>query len=770
MLAAAPRPAGAVLDINDRGPMLHAGRFNLRITNAGIVGNPFPERSFDPSFEYPKGSGTELMQYGALWVGAINDQGQPVVSGGPNLEWRPTPAPDDTVHEAWAGQPGTIRGFDDDGDGRIDEEILNGKDDDGDGEIDEDCGIAGQQTLACDYIDDRPEAAAWYYGGEPHRPLGLSVHQEAYAWSYPGYDGIAGLTFHITNHGNTPLHQLYIGFYADFDVRTKDSQGGTGDDNIGRVTYSQSIPRGTSSVYVDGSGLINTACFERFRGTALPAVVGREGNAFLPVVTILPLEHTHDPLAYIQPAVAWGPKKDSFNTYVFAANRGALAGGPPILDADRYAALAGQWPQSPDDFRGEQHVLVSAGPYPSLAPGQSIDFTIALVAAPSLDSLGTACARAAFLYSGIQLNLQPDYKGADANWWIYGETGINGHEDCVEAPAGYEFTVDPDCGLKFAGRPDPLSDPPSPHFKVYRHGQCIWTDADCDVCTGNNGNETTIRWVDPAKVPPPPAYRVTAFDRAVKVEWDNMPEIQIAAGVAGPVVNHVFVETFLGYKVYKLADWRNRSSLLPPEENWALLAAFGPDSSDSKRLLGTVTDSTVAYDRIWYERPHYPVGRYAVVDSQVFDGFDYIYMVTSVVQVQLSFAGVPIFHRYESPIIATFRQMVRPRRDALPDAHAVWVVPNPFRGHADWDLPAVHGDRLTRHLDFMGLPRAPCTIRIWTVAGDHVATIQHDGSGGSGEASWDLVSRNGEEVASGIYLFTVDSSLGKSTGRFVVIR
>jgi hypothetical protein len=70
----------------------------------------------------------------------------------------------------------------------------------------------------------------------------------------------------------------------------------------------------------------------------------------------------------------------------------------------------------------------------------------------------------------------------------------------------------------------------------------------------------------------------------------------------------------------------------------------------------------------------------------------------------------------------------------------------------------------------MGLPRARCTIKIWTVAGDLVAEFDHDGSRGDGEAPWDLVSRNGQNVESGLYLFTVDSPLGHQMGRFVVIR
>ena len=80
------------------------------------------------------------------------------------------------------------------------------------------------------------------------------------------------------------------------------------------------------------------------------------------------------------------------------------------------------------------------------------------------------------------------------------------------------------------------------------------------------------------------------------------------------------------------------------------------------------------------------------------------------------------------------------------------------------------GDPLPRHIDFMGLPSTRSIIKIWTVAGDLVALIDHDGAMGDGQVSWDLVSRNGQEVESGIYIFTVESSLGDSRGRFVLIR
>jgi len=36
--------------------------------------------------------------------------------------------------------------------------------------------------------------------------------------------------------------------------------------------------------------------------------------------------------------------------------------------------------------------------------------------------------------------------------------------------------------------------------------------------------------------------------------------------------------------------------------------------------------------------------------------------------------------------------------------------------------------------------------------------------------AWNLISRNGQKIVSGIYLFSVDSELGKQVGRFIIIR
>src|SRR5206468_1506590 len=75
--------------------------------------------SLDPSFEFPRGSGHELLNHAELWVGARDASGVARVSGGPMLEWRPTLAPHDRVRKLNAGDAGSRPYFDDDHDVRM---------------------------------------------------------------------------------------------------------------------------------------------------------------------------------------------------------------------------------------------------------------------------------------------------------------------------------------------------------------------------------------------------------------------------------------------------------------------------------------------------------------------------------------------------------------------------------------------------------------------------------------------------------------------------
>jgi len=70
-------------------------------------------------------------------------------------------------------------------------------------------------------------------------------------------------------------------------------------------------------------------------------------------------------------------------------------------------------------------------------------------------------------------------------------------------------------------------------------------------------------------------------------------------------------------------------------------------------------------------------------------------------------------------------------------------------------------------LAFHNLPDK-CTIRIYTLAGDLVSTIEH--TDGTGTEFWYLMSANDQQVVSGIYLYHIDSPYGERLGRFAVIK
>lgn len=772
LLAGGAAPARAVLDIEDRGPALHNGVIQLRVTNAGILGNAFfaVGRSTDPSFEHPPGSGREALNYASLWVGGRLEDGTVHVSGGSLLEFRPTPDPADRVRLVAANERRILRFHDDDNDGRVDEETLDGRDEDGDGEVDEDLGLFSQQMAAAQYVDDRPEAVAYVYpGGEVHRPLGVSVRQEVFGWAIPGYDRAAGVRWVITNHSGRLLRDVYVGLYADLDSRRRENAIGHLDDRVEELGYRRTIFTG-GALPTDPAECRrpdNTIVFPTgVLAGRVHAVADRDSTAGLPFAAFLPLSHTTDPLAHFdhrfsQP-ISRAPAAIGFRSQVFEVNVPPASGGPPLTDAGRYAALADP---APDAGRargrhGDWAVLVSCGPFSRLDPGQSLEINGALLASASRETLLAQMENLALIEHGIRFNLEPDDPGTPSEWMFHGATGIHGHEACLRPPGGVTLVADPHCLSKFE---EPTL---GEQLVVYPPDRCLWTDADCNACTGIGGYDAAYRWMAPGLLPPPPGMRVVPLDRGVRVEWDNYPEVAIRSDV------HDWGETrFIGYRVWKVADWHDRASLMPDLDRWSLALNAGDDPETGAVPLAAHTDSTLEPERLLYERPLYPVGRYAWEDREVLNGFDYAYFVSSVYEARLRDpAGFLHTRKVVSPIQAGFDRRVSPRGAAAARSGSVRVVPNPYRGAAPWDRRPVLGDAPTSHLDFVGLPRALCRITIWTVAGDRVADVVHDGRGGSGQAPWNLVTRNGQDVASGIYVFTVDSPLGRQTGRFVVIR
>jgi hypothetical protein len=99
-----------------------------------------------------------------------------------------------------------------------------------------------------------------------------------------------------------------------------------------------------------------------------------------------------------------------------------------------------------------------------------------------------------------------------------------------------------------------------------------------------------------------------------------------------------------------------------------------------------------------------------------------------------------------------------------------YVVPNPYVGAASFEpgLFATSG-RGDRRMEFRGLPQN-CTVRIYTVRGDLVRTLVHDGST-NGSVPWDLRTKDNLDAAPGLYVFHVDAgTVGNFVGKFAIIK
>jgi hypothetical protein len=124
-----------------------------------------------------------------------------------------------------------------------------------------------------------------------------------------------------------------------------------------------------------------------------------------------------------------------------------------------------------------------------------------------------------------------------------------------------------------------------------------------------------------------------------------------------------------------------------------------------------------------------------------------------------------------SPLINLTEVIASPTPSSSLDKE-IWVEPNPYiqrSGFEDFGLTTDPLIELNRQVQFVNLP-AKCTIRVFTVDGDLVDTIIHDNPSSS-RATWDLLSRNSRPIASGIYLFSVETDAGdRQVGRFVVIK
>lgn len=166
----------------------------------------------------------------------------------------------------------------------------------------------------------------------------------------------------------------------------------------------------------------------------------------------------------------------------------------------------------------------------------------------------------------------------------------------------------------------------------------------------------------------------------------------------------------------------------------------------------------------------YPVGApvdrcdscWVFVDLATIAGFQVDYRVTSITSTNgTDFVETPLS---SSPIVS-----VTPGTPTTTNLERVAVVPNPYRGRAEWDPAAGQG-----RIHFIHLPEGS-TVRIFTANAELVRELTLDSArnpgGTTGELEWDLRNGKGQKVVSGIYVYQVETTEGRTRkGHFVIIK
>lgn len=778
--------------INEQDPELGRKRHNIglldiMITNLGIIGNP----GFIPQESAASWRGGEYLYAASMWIGAVASDNLAYVSTGAyDNELRPSLAVVDHIYSSYEGAvKGNRQGFstqpDDDSDGITDEDPLNGKDDDGDGRIDEDYSAISQQMFSCEYWDYTEEARNRY---PEHRPLNVRIHQESYAWSTEGANEFVGFDFKIFNDGFETLRKVYLGFFVDSDVGERGVDGYYTDD--GGAFYS------TDTTFADASN--DFTCTDRASGDL--RVCGNQrlklnicymydildngetakGGDVPGFVGGMFLGHTTD---------AFGiraPSEVTVNTARFFNGSNPYPQGDPTNDTERYDLMqSGQKPARPTGVPDDYRYLFAAGPFSEMAPGDVLQLQVAFVVGMGKTGMLTNAVNAQVIYNG---------KWRDVDGDRLGRTGFDGRETCLRAlEVGEPLTWKDPC------------DSLNPSSRTIKETFCLpenYVDNDCECCTplfpnlaaANNasepGLETLIHWVGTV-APPAPAtnidrpdsHYVAAGDRSVLVAWDNLSEL-----TADPIRRRIL---FTGYKVWRVEGWnRPVGSAGPEPTDWQLVANLSLDPEDRlgedspyylpkyqnpvDSLYLVPTGSAVPGEEYkWY----YPVGRYSFRDTTgLKNGMVYFYDITGYATwIDPNTGGVVGLEGRPS---ATERDAVYPRWSptASGGVSGVYVVPNPYikgRNPAGWDLTPSKVDPTGTKLAFVGLPGEPCTVKIFTLAGDLVRTLDNQGGGGGqldGAVFWDLISRNGQDIVAGVYIYFVECGGKSKVGRFVVVR
>lgn len=286
--------------------------------------------------------------------------------------------------------------------------------------------------------------------------------------------------------------------------------------------------------------------------------------------------------------------------------------------------------------------------------------------------------------------------------------------------------------------------------------------------------------------------------------WNVLPDEQVGTDIFAP--NY---EDFQGYRIYRSYPNNEREIA-----GWTLLRQWDRGrrwihSIPSDTLSDTLevpTDPVFAY-RCWLDRDPIRAPNADLKDTvlqlkyqlahnpdfsslrQYENTYRYVYVDSGVTILSPVYYSVTCFD-FGNPQTgvtpletskgsSALRVVPGPAPQPLNEDLPVMVIPNPYRGDIDyssaasghpWEDPSRAGwTEHSRRISFINLPSV-CTIRIYTLSGELVKTLEHEDQFSSVQ-DWDMISSDVQLIASGIYLFSVEDESGKTqVGKFVVLK
>lgn len=285
-----------------------------------------------------------------------------------------------------------------------------------------------------------------------------------------------------------------------------------------------------------------------------------------------------------------------------------------------------------------------------------------------------------------------------------------------------------------------------------------------------DGDGKITRYILPAP-PQIPKVKVVPENNKATIYWDKRAEASI-----DPISG---VKDFEGYRLYRTQSGYDFDRTKSDIASLVLLAEFDSLSNTIGFNTGfsaveLATPITFPNDTTKYY--------YKFEVNNLLNGWQYLFSVTAFDKGD----EANNLSSLESSSLAALQRIFPGTTAQENDDVNVEVYPNPYYANAIWDGSS---ERL-RKIYFYNLPEN-CEITIYTLAGDVIKKIDHDGnSNGSdlrwfenfssdgkqifagGEHAWDLVTDNDQAIATGLYLFSVKNLKNDKIkiGKFLIVK